>query len=113
MPEIRTLLHPLLERKSGYSYVVTLAFLATLYLAHINKSLLFIVLILVLATLPCHFYLARQIEPAFGFSETGPFQVAVRSWLIAGSLVSLGVGTLAALLPMWIGIRTFRRQEFH
>ncbi len=76
-------------------------------------STLFIVLVLVLATLPCHVYLARQIEPAFAFSELAFLQIAVRSWLIVGSLASLIVSALAALLPMWIGIRTFRRQEFH
>ena len=31
-------------------------------------STLFIVLVLALATLPCHVYLARQMEPAFSFS---------------------------------------------
>ncbi|MGO9113522.1 MAG: putative ABC transporter permease subunit [Thermoguttaceae bacterium] len=75
---------------------------------------LFIVLILALATLPCHVYLARQIEPTFSFSgEFTHWQIAIRSWLIVGSLASLIVGVLAALAPMWIGIRTFRRQEFH
>ncbi len=77
-------------------------------------STLFIVLVLALTTLPSHIYLARQIEPAFSFGgELLPWQIAVRTWLIVGSLASLGVGALAALLPMWIGIRTFRRQEFH
>ena len=75
---------------------------------------LFIVLVLSLATLPCHVYLARQMEPASAFSgEFAPWQIAIRVWLIIGSLASLLVGGLAALLPMWIGIRTFRRQEFH
>jgi ABC-2 type transport system permease protein len=77
-------------------------------------STLFIVLVLVLATLPCHVYLARQMEPALPFSaEFAPFQMAVRTWLIVGSLATVVVSALAALLPMWIGIRTFRRQEFH
>lgn len=74
-------------------------------------STLFIVLILVLTTLPCHVYLARQMEPVFAFSgEAAPF---ILFWLIVGSLASIIVSVLAALLPMWIGIRTFRRQEFH
>ena len=77
-------------------------------------STLFIVLVLALATLPCHVYLARQMEPAFSFSSEFPrWHIAIRSWLIVGSLASLGVSALAALLPMWIGIHTFRRQEFH
>lgn len=75
---------------------------------------LFIVLVLALTTLPCHVYLARQMEPASSFgNEFAPWQIAVRAWLIVGSLASLVVGAAAALVPMWIGIRTFRRQEFH
>jgi ABC-2 type transport system permease protein len=77
-------------------------------------SALFIVLVLTLATLPCHVDLARQVDPSFSFSgEFAPFQIAIRTWLIVGSLTSIVVGGLAALVPMWIGIRTFRRQEFH
>jgi ABC-2 type transport system permease protein len=75
---------------------------------------IFIALILGLGTLPCHVYLARQIEPAFSFaSESTSWRIALRSWLMVGSLASLIIGAIAALLPMWIGIRTFRRQEFH
>ncbi len=74
---------------------------------------LFILLVLTLSTLPCHVYLARQLEPTFAFGgELALWQVIIRSWLVFGSMASLIVGGLAALLPMWIGIRTFRRQEF-
>jgi ABC-2 type transport system permease protein len=77
-------------------------------------STLFILLILTLATLPCHVYLARQVDPSFSFGgELAPLQPAVRTWLIAGSLTGLAISALAMILPMWIGIRTFRRQEFH
>ncbi len=75
---------------------------------------IFIVQVLALATLPCHVYLARQMDSTYAFSgDFVPYRIAIRSWLIAGSLASLVVSGLAALLPMWIGIRTFRRQEFH
>ena len=76
-------------------------------------STLFIVLVLAMATLPYHVYLAKQAESTLSFGDIAPWQIAVRSWLIAGSLASPVVSALAALLPMWIGIRTFRRQEFH
>jgi len=77
-------------------------------------STLYIVLVLTSATLPCHVYLARQVDPTYAItSEFGPWQIALRSWLIGGSLASLLVSALAVLLPMWIGILTFRRQEFH
>ena len=77
-------------------------------------STLFIVLVLSLATLPYHVYLARQAESAYPFGgDFAPLQIAVHSWLILGSIASPLISALAALLPMWIGIRTFRRQEFH
>jgi len=76
-------------------------------------STFFIVLVLAMATLPYHVYLARQTESASAFGDFAPLQIAVRSWLILGSVASPAVSALAALLPMWIGIRTFRRQEFH
>ena len=65
-----------------------------------------------------HVALPRLPGPADGFHlrlqrRLRALRIAVRSWLIAGSLASLVVSGLAALLPMWIGIRTFRRQEFH
>jgi ABC-2 type transport system permease protein len=76
-------------------------------------STAFIALVLTSATLPCHVYLARQVDPTFSLSEYAPFQIAVRTWLIVGSLASLAVSGLAVFLPMWIGMLTFRRQEFH
>ena len=42
-------------------------------------STAFIVLVLTAATLPCHIYLARQVDPAFSLSEYAPFQIAVRT----------------------------------
>jgi len=75
-------------------------------------STLFIVLVLALATLPYHIHLARQPESTSFFSEFAPWQIAVHTWLTLGSLASPVVSALAALVPMWIGIRTFRRQEF-
>ncbi|MGA2253768.1 MAG: hypothetical protein ABSG53_03830, partial [Thermoguttaceae bacterium] len=66
-------------------------------------STLFIVLVLALATLPYHVYLARQAETTYSFGgDFAPLQIAVRSWLILGSLASPVVSALAALLPMWI-----------
>ena len=33
-------------------------------------------------------------------------------WLIAGTVANVALGIVAALLPMWIGLRAFRRMEF-
>ena len=52
-------------------------------------STLFIVLVLALATLPYHVYLARQAESAYPFGgDFAPLQIAVHSWLILGSIAS-------------------------
>ncbi len=77
-------------------------------------STLFIVIVLVLKAMPYHIYLAGQIDQAIaaGSGWLG-IQRAVGSWLIVCTLISVTVSLVAALLPMWIGIRTFRRQEFH
>ncbi len=77
-------------------------------------STLFVVLVLVLTTLPYHIYFVRKIDV---FSALGgdfvPPERALLPWFVFGTIASFLVSTLAALLPMWIGIRTFRRQEFH
>ena len=77
-------------------------------------STLFIVLVLSLATLPYHIYFARKIDviSALG-SDFVPPDSAIRPWFIFGTMASFVVSAAAALVPMWIGIRTFRRQEFH
>ena len=81
-------------------------------------STLFIVLVLTLTTLPCHVYVARQVDPTLpqalnNIVEYVTRPLAVRRWLYLGTLAATLASLLAALLPMWIGIRAFRRQEFH
>jgi ABC-2 type transport system permease protein len=77
-------------------------------------STLFIVIVLVVMAMPYHILLAGEIDPAIkaGSGWLGIHR-AVGSWLIVCTLISVTVSLVAALLPMWIGIRTFRRQEFH
>ena len=38
---------------------------------------------------------------------------AIWPWVKICTLASVVVSVVATFLPMWIGIRTFRRQEFH
>jgi ABC-2 type transport system permease protein len=78
-------------------------------------STLFIVVILSLTVLPCHIYLARQVDPSVSFSVffSGELANVLRWWLIAGAMASFAISIIAVILPMWIGIRTFRRQEFY
>jgi ABC-2 type transport system permease protein len=79
-------------------------------------STMFIVVVLVLMAMPYHVWLAWQIDPAIaaGSAWLGIHR-AVGAWLVVWTLasVAVAVSAAAALVPMWIGIRTFRRQEFH
>jgi ABC-2 type transport system permease protein len=77
-------------------------------------STLFIVIVLVLMAMPYHIFLAGEIDSAIkaGSSWLGIHR-SVGSWLTICTVVSVAVSLVAALVPMWIGIHTFRRQEFH
>jgi len=76
-------------------------------------STLFILLVLVLATLPYHIYFVQKLDvfAALG-SDFLPPERTIRPWFIYGTIASIFVGAMATFLPMWLGIRTFRRQEF-
>jgi len=73
-------------------------------------STAYIVLIVLLTALPCHFYFAVP-EGVAG----GPVRLLREHFvacLVAGNLISLLFTTLATVLPMRMGIRAFRRLEF-
>lgn len=76
-------------------------------------STMFIVIVLVLTAMPYHFWAAGNIDPAIkvGSAWLG-IHHRIGTWLVISTVASVGVSAAAALLPMWIGIRTFRRQEF-
>jgi ABC-2 type transport system permease protein len=73
-------------------------------------SALYIVVIVVLTALPCHFYLIAGnaswrdsfLNPSF-----------LRLWLWGGSFTAIVVGISATVLPLWWGLRSFRRMEFN
>lgn len=72
-------------------------------------STLYIVTVVTLTAVPCHFYLvAQQTDP-----EGAWFNPARLQWLMAGGIAtSLLVGVLAAVVPMRMGLKAFRRMEF-
>jgi ABC-2 type transport system permease protein len=73
-------------------------------------STAYIVLIVLLTAVPCHFYFAVP-----GAAAAGPVRLLREhfvAWLLAGNLLSLLFTTLATVLPMRMGIRAFRRLEF-
>ena len=63
-------------------------------------SAMYIILIVMLTALPTHFYLsALQNEMDLH---------TVQLWLLAGTAAACGVGLIATLVPMAIGLRAFR-----
>lgn len=66
-------------------------------------SATYIVLIVMLTAVPSHFYLAAAQNTVMA-SRAG-------SWLAVGTLGALGLGIVATLVPMWIGLRAFRSLE--
>ena len=77
-------------------------------------STLYIILVVLLTAVPSHFYLgigysrtAAQFFPSFA-----GFQAFVRAWFLAGTIASVLLGVVATVVPMWMGLRAFRRIEF-
>lgn len=75
-------------------------------------STLYILVVMVLMTLPCHIDLATQATR--GTTMVGEFsRIAgwLKPWMITGAVASLLLGGLATAVPLRIGIRAFRRLE--
>ena len=72
-------------------------------------SALYIMVVVVLTALPCHFYLLAGKGPwgsAF-FSEE-----YLKMWLIGGTGAAIVVGAIATIVPLRRGLRAFRQLEF-
>jgi ABC-2 type transport system permease protein len=72
-------------------------------------SALYIMVVVVLTALPCHFYLLAGKGPwgsAF-FSEQ-----YLKMWLIGGTSAAIVVGAIATIVPLRRGLRAFRQLEF-
>ncbi len=65
-------------------------------------SAIYIVIVVLLTALPCHFYLAAE--------DTGAESLC-RAILIGGTLTALLIGVLATHIPMRIGLASFRNME--
>jgi len=76
-------------------------------------STLYILAVVLLTALPCHFCMVAEKISAAGPS---PPQEAMRWWmdfsLIGGTVASIVLGILATFLPLRLGFRAFRRLEF-
>lgn len=73
-------------------------------------SALYIIVIVVLTALPCHFYLIAGNAP---WRESFLNPSFLRLWLWGGSFTAIVVGLSAIVLPLWWGLESFRRMEFN
>ena len=72
-------------------------------------SALYIIVIVVLTALPCHFYLIAGNAP---WRESFLNPSFLRLWLWGGSGTAMLVGLAAIVVPLRWGLRSFRRLEF-
>ncbi len=77
-------------------------------------SSLFILAVVLLTAVPCHFYLGAGYgqTPSHFLPGFPSFRIFVRTWFFAGTAASVLLGITATVLPLWIGFRAFRRWEF-
>jgi len=76
-------------------------------------STLFILVMVLLTALPTHFYLAAQYSGKLPqFLEQTNVASLLFWWLAAGTAASLALGAAAAVVPLRIGLRAFRKLEF-
>jgi ABC-2 type transport system permease protein len=72
-------------------------------------SALYIMVVVVLTALPCHFYLLAGRGP-WGTAFVNPQYLKL--WLVVGTGAAILVGAVATIVPLRRGLRTFRRLEF-
>ena len=72
-------------------------------------SALYIMVIVVLTALPCHFYLIAETS---SLRDTFLSEDYLRLWLLIGAGAALLIGALATVLPLRWGLQAFRRLEF-
>ncbi len=72
-------------------------------------STAYILAVILLTAVPCHFYLAaRQLGAAAVLADRERLWL----WFVAGTAASSVLGILTAVLPMRLGLRAFSQQEF-
>ena len=72
-------------------------------------SAIYIMVVVVLTALPCHFYLLTGNGPFFApFGDPEYLKI----WLVVGTGAAMIVGAVATIVPLRRGLRAFRRLEF-
>jgi len=85
---------------------------------NLTISTLYILAVVLLTAVPCHFYLAhsdllaRHGHAAGYLSRHASLDGWLEFWLLAGTIGSLVLGILATVVPLRIGFKHFRRMEF-
>jgi len=72
-------------------------------------SALYIMIVVVLTAMPCHFYLLAG-KGSWGAAFMNPHHL--KMWLILGTGGAVLVGALATIVPLYYGLKAFRRMEF-
>ena len=72
-------------------------------------SALYIMVVVVLTALPCHFYLLAGKGP-FGASFLDPQYL--KMWLVLGTGAAIIVGAITTIVPLRRGLKAFRKLEF-
>jgi ABC-2 type transport system permease protein len=76
-------------------------------------STLYIAAVVLMTAVPCHFYLAtRGTAAAERIIRGMTLSEWLWIWLVVGTAGSVVLGLVATILPLRIGFREFRRQEF-
>jgi len=76
-------------------------------------STLYILAVVSLTALPCHFYLVTEQVPSVATQGNfATLQWWLKFWLVAGTAGSVLLGAAATIIPLRIGFRAFRRLEF-
>jgi ABC-2 type transport system permease protein len=76
-------------------------------------SAVYILVMVMLTALPCHFYLVAAATPVGNLIEDrNSFEWWLKLWIILGMLGAVVLGTAATIVPMRLGFRTFRETEF-
>lgn len=74
-------------------------------------STLYIVVVVLLTALPCHFYFGSQ-EAAGYFGPSARVAGWLQRGLLLGTAASLALGVITTWIPLRMGFRAFRRMEF-
>jgi len=73
-------------------------------------SAAYIVAVVVMTAVPCHFYMAAQDAATAKRLALDPQQF--RLWIYTGAAGAMLLGALATVIPLRIGLKAFRRMEF-